>query len=70
VLHSPGSREDDRVRNSTRIDLFDFELPAGSMLRPASPRDSARMLIVQPDGVVRERRCAFKKPTDAHFAES
>jgi S-adenosylmethionine:tRNA ribosyltransferase-isomerase len=36
-----------------RTDLFDFELPAGSIaLRPASPRDSARMLIVQPDGVL------------------
>ena len=33
-----------------RTDLFDFELPAESIaLRPASPRDSARMLVVQPD---------------------
>ncbi|MBI5264964.1 MAG: tRNA preQ1(34) S-adenosylmethionine ribosyltransferase-isomerase QueA [Bradyrhizobium sp.] len=39
-----------------RTDLFDFELPASSIaLRPASPRDSARMLIVQPDGVLRDR---------------
>src|SRR5882762_97523 len=39
-----------------RTDLFDFELPAGSIaMRPASPRDSARMLIVQPDGVLRDR---------------
>jgi S-adenosylmethionine:tRNA ribosyltransferase-isomerase len=39
-----------------RTDLFDFELPAGSIaLRPASPRDSARMLIVQPDGVLVDR---------------
>src|SRR6202049_2414851 len=39
-----------------RTDLFDFELPAGSIaLRPASPRDSARMLVVQPDGVLRDR---------------
>src|SRR6202047_2719442 len=38
-----------------RTDLFDFELPAGHIaLRPASPRDSARMLIVQPDGVLRD----------------
>ena len=38
-----------------RTDLFDFELPADSIaLRPASPRDSARMLIVQPDGVLRD----------------
>src|SRR5258705_12408746 len=39
-----------------RTDLFDFELPAGSIaLRPASPRDSAAMLIVQPDGVLLDR---------------
>ncbi len=39
-----------------RTDLFDFELPARSIaLRPASPRDSARMLVVQPDGVLRDR---------------
>ena len=31
-----------------RTDLFDFELPAESIaLRPANPRDSARMLVVQ-----------------------
>src|SRR5437879_12295316 len=42
-----------------RTDLFDFELPAGSIaLRPASPRDSARMLIVQPDSVLRDRLVA------------
>jgi S-adenosylmethionine:tRNA ribosyltransferase-isomerase len=39
-----------------RTDLFDFDLPAGNIaLRPASPRDSARMLIVQPDGVLHDR---------------
>jgi S-adenosylmethionine:tRNA ribosyltransferase-isomerase len=39
-----------------RTDLFDFELPAGHIaLRPASPRDSARMLVVQPEGVLRDR---------------
>jgi S-adenosylmethionine:tRNA ribosyltransferase-isomerase len=39
-----------------RTDLFDFELPAASIaLRPASPRDSARMLIVQPDGALGDR---------------
>src|SRR5712664_1872914 len=38
-----------------RTDLFDFELPAASIaLRPASPRDSARMLIVRSDGVLRD----------------
>lgn len=39
-----------------RTDLFDFELPPDRIaLRPASPRDSARMLVVQPDGVLRDR---------------
>ena len=38
-----------------RTDLFDFELPPERIaLRPASPRDSARMLVVQPDGVLRD----------------
>jgi S-adenosylmethionine:tRNA ribosyltransferase-isomerase len=36
-----------------RTDLFDFELPATSIaLRPASPRDAARMLVVQADGAL------------------
>ena len=31
-----------------RVDLFDFELPEERIaLRPASPRDSARMLVVR-----------------------
>ena len=39
-----------------RTDLFDFELPAENIaLRPASPRDCARMLIVEPDAVLRDR---------------
>ena len=38
-----------------RTELFDFELPADRIaLRPASPRDSARMLVVQPDDVLRD----------------
>jgi S-adenosylmethionine:tRNA ribosyltransferase-isomerase len=42
-----------------RTDLFDFPLPPERMaLRPARPRDSARLLVVRPDGladrVVRE----------------
>jgi S-adenosylmethionine:tRNA ribosyltransferase-isomerase len=38
-----------------RTDLFDFALPAGHIaLRPASPRDSASMLIVRGDGVLRD----------------
>jgi len=43
-------------RLAMRTDLFDFELPAESIaLRPASPRDAARMLVVQPDAVLRDR---------------
>ena len=39
-----------------RTDLFDFELPAANIaLRPASPRDSARMLVVAPDDVLQDR---------------
>jgi S-adenosylmethionine:tRNA ribosyltransferase-isomerase len=39
-----------------RTDLFDFDLPAVSIaLRPASPRDSARMLVVQGDGALRDQ---------------
>ena len=35
-----------------RVDLFDFDLPADRIaLRPASPRDSARMLVVRPEGL-------------------
>jgi S-adenosylmethionine:tRNA ribosyltransferase-isomerase len=42
-----------------RTDLFDFELPTSSIaLRPASPRDSARMLVVQPGDVLRDRTVA------------
>jgi S-adenosylmethionine:tRNA ribosyltransferase-isomerase len=42
-----------------RTDLFDFELPPASIaLRPASPRDSAKMLVVQPGGVLRDGRVA------------
>src|ERR1700748_507326 len=39
-----------------RTDLFDFELPPASIaLRPASPRDSAKMLVVQ-GGELRDLR--------------
>ena len=35
-----------------RVDLFDFELPPEWIaLRPARPRDAARMLVVRPDGL-------------------
>jgi S-adenosylmethionine:tRNA ribosyltransferase-isomerase len=39
-----------------RTDLFDFELPSGCIaLRPASPRDSARMLVVRPGTALRDQ---------------
>lgn len=35
-----------------RVDLFDFDLPEERIaLRPARPRDAARMLLVRPDGL-------------------
>ena len=43
-----------------RVDLFDFDLPEERIaLRPAEPRDSAKMLVVKPgeglsDRTVRE----------------
>jgi S-adenosylmethionine:tRNA ribosyltransferase-isomerase len=52
-----------------RTDLFDFELPAERIaLRPASPRDSARMLIVEPGAGLRDSHVAdlpkWLKPGD------
>lgn len=39
-----------------RVDQFDFELPEERIaLRPASPRDSARLLVVHPDGSLDHR---------------
>jgi S-adenosylmethionine:tRNA ribosyltransferase-isomerase len=39
------------------VSLFDFDLPEDRIaLRPASPRDSARMLVVYPDGGLEHRR--------------
>ncbi len=33
------------------VSMFDFQLPEDRIaLRPAQPRDSARMLVVSPDG--------------------
>ena len=35
-----------------RTDLFDFDLPADRIaLRPVSPRDAARLLVVRPGQV-------------------
>ena len=40
-----------------RTDLFDFELPPESIaLRPAHPRDAARLLVVQPGTALQDRR--------------
>jgi S-adenosylmethionine:tRNA ribosyltransferase-isomerase len=40
-----------------RTDFFDFELPPERIaLRPASPRDSARLLVVLPNGDLRDQR--------------
>src|SRR5882672_4531596 len=39
-----------------RTDLFDFDLPPERIaLRPISPRDAARLLVVRPDGVAEDR---------------
>jgi len=39
-----------------RTDLFDFNLPADHIaLRPASPRDAARLLVVRPGGSLEDR---------------
>jgi len=42
-----------------RTDLFDFDLPADRIaLRPASPRDAARLLVVRPGGELADRAIA------------
>jgi S-adenosylmethionine:tRNA ribosyltransferase-isomerase len=39
-----------------RTDLFDFDLPSERIaLRPAMPRDAARLLVVRPDGALEDR---------------
>jgi S-adenosylmethionine:tRNA ribosyltransferase-isomerase len=52
-----------------RTDLFDFELPSSSIaLRPAQPRDSARLLVVRPGAALRDQTIAdlpqFLQPGD------
>ncbi len=43
-----------------RVNLFDFDLPPGRIaLRPAKPRDAARLLIVWPQGTPRFEDCAI-----------
>src|ERR1700712_1150032 len=42
-----------------RTDIFDFHLPAENIaLRPASPRDSARLLVVRPGIALEDRSVA------------
>ena len=55
-----------------RVDQFDFDLPDENIaLRPMSPRDQARLLVVRPDGaaVLEDARVcdlpSFLKPGDA-----
>jgi S-adenosylmethionine:tRNA ribosyltransferase-isomerase len=39
-----------------RVDLFDFDLPEERIaLRPASPRDAAKLLVVRPQGAFEDR---------------
>ncbi|MDP3546784.1 MAG: tRNA preQ1(34) S-adenosylmethionine ribosyltransferase-isomerase QueA [Phreatobacter sp.] len=39
-----------------RVDLFDFDLPPDRIaLRPASPRDAARLMVVRPEGGIEDR---------------
>src|SRR3954468_13521870 len=52
------------------VSLFDFELPEERIaLRPASPRDSARMLVVHSDGGLAHARVRdlpnYLRPGDA-----
>jgi len=43
-------------RTTMRVSLFDFDLPAERIaLRPASPRDAARMLVIPPAGPFEDR---------------
>ena len=45
--------------HSMRTDLFDFDLPPERIaLRPARPRDAARLLVVRPGGALEDRVCA------------
>ena len=44
------------MTSEMRTDLFDFDLPPERIaLRPVSPRDAARLLVVQPGGALEDR---------------
>lgn len=46
-----------------RVDLFDFDLPEERIaLRPAVPRDAARLLVVRPGAATLEDRCVRDLP--------
>jgi len=52
------------------VSLFDFDLPEAQIaLRPASPRDSARLMVVEADGVIAHRTMRdlpdYLQPKDA-----
>jgi S-adenosylmethionine:tRNA ribosyltransferase-isomerase len=45
------SRENGAIAALMKVDLFDFDLPEDRIaLRPAAPRDAARLLVVRPPG--------------------
>ncbi len=49
------------IADIMRTDQFDFELPADRIaLRPASPRDSARLMVVRPDADLRADEPMFE----------
>ena len=48
-----------------RVDLFDFDLPEGSIaLRPAEPRGSARLLVVEPGASAGRQPLADRRVAD------